>query len=45
MILKNGILKAAGTPFDLKMGAAFELYKVAASFSKKESAIVLSKKK
>jgi hypothetical protein len=35
MILKNGTVKAAGNPFDLKMGAAFELYKVIINFSRK----------
>ncbi len=45
MILKNGVLKAVGSPFELKMGAAFELYKVVASFAKKENAIIISKKK
>ena len=45
MILKDGVIKSTGTPFQLKMGAAFELYKVVATFSRKENPIVRGKRK
>jgi hypothetical protein len=45
IILKDGIIKSAGTPFQLKMEAAFELYKLIVSFSRKENPVIRERKK
>ncbi len=42
-ILKNGILRTKGTSFQVNMGAAFEFYKIIASFSKSKRSIVMIK--
>ena len=42
-ILKNGILRTKGTSFQVNMGAAFEFYKIIASFSKSKRSIVIDK--